>query len=216
MTNTQDNPPSAEDRGAAIDFLARIASGSAAPLMAGFSQVQQQRSEMLAAGAERLKANLGAQDPLVASLSQQAAAAASTFQTFKAEATRAARIPKVGPNEWLVYGHVTDNNGQPVAGLTVRVFDRDRKYDDLLGETTTDEYGDFAITYHERDFAEFGEAQPDLYLLIQDFSGKQLYSSNEHVRYEAGRVEYYEIALPKAPAPSKPAGKGQARKRKKG
>jgi hypothetical protein len=81
--------------------------------------------------------------------------------------------------------------------LTVRVFDRDRKFDDLLGETETDETGDFFTVYHARDFYEKGENTPELYVMVEDAAGNELFSSRENVRPEAGQSEYFVIQLGK-------------------
>ena len=89
----------------------------------------------------------------------------------------------------MVYGQVVDEAGEPLEGLRVQVCDRDRKYDDLLGDTETDEHGDFSVVYHERDFAEVGEELPELYVVVEDQGGNKLYSSRDSVRAEAGRVD---------------------------
>jgi hypothetical protein len=183
------------------DELMQSAANTLAPTLTQFAQLQQTRRDQLAASLDRLKSSLGENHPRVLALGQTLAAANLIGQSLRVEATRAARRPSVSPNEWLVYGRVLDEQGRPVPGLRVRVFDRDRKYDDLLGDTTTDEHGDFAAKYHARDFAEVGEAQAELYVMVEDAAGTLLYSSRDKIRYEAGRVEYFEIVLGEKPAP---------------
>jgi Transthyretin-like family len=183
------------------DELTQSAANALAPTLTQFAQLQQARTDQLAAALDRLKSSLGEDHPRVQALGQTLAAANLIGKSLKAEATRAARRPSVSPNEYLVHGRVLDEQGRPVPGLRVRVFDRDRKYDDLLGDTTTDEHGDFAAKYHERDFAEMGEAQPELYVMIEDAAGTLLYSTRDQVRFQAGRVEYFEIVLGEKPAP---------------
>ncbi len=97
----------------------------------------------------------------------------------------------------MVYGRVFDAAGKPAAGLIVRVFDRDRKLDDLLGETETDANGDFHSVYHARDFYEKGENAPELYIMVEDAAGNELFSSRENVRPLAGQSEYFVIQLGK-------------------
>jgi len=132
-------------------------------------------------------------------LTRAAASVGAFKQVLDIESVRAVRRPKVEVNEWLVFGRVFDPQGNPVPGLRVRVFDRDRKYDDLLGDTTTDEHGDFAAKYHERDFIETREAQPELYVMVSDSAGATLYSSRDSLVYAAGRSEYFEIVLATTP-----------------
>ena len=188
------------------DQVMRHATDAVAPMLAQLTQLQHARADRLAAAADRLKTTLGADHPRVQALTRATASVRAFEQVLDVEAVRAARRPKVEANEWLVFGRVFDLLGNPAPGLHVRVFDRDRKYDDLLGDTTTDEYGDFAVKYHERDFAEVGEALSELYVLVSDAAGKVLFSSRDNVRYESGRSEYFEIALERTPesTPTKP------------
>src|SRR3972149_9551085 len=193
------------------DELAQSAANTLAPTLTQFAQLQQARTDQLAASLDRLKSSLGEDHPRVLALGQTLAAANLIGKSLNGEATRAARRPSVSPNEYLVHGRVLDEQGRPVPGLRVRVFDRDRKYDDLLGDTTTDEYGDFAAKYHERDFAEMGEALPELYVMIEDAAGTLLYSTRDQVRFEAGWAEYFEILLGEKPAPPVTAKKRTSR-----
>jgi len=136
---------------------------------------------------------------------ERAALAANRFKVVVAErSAQEAWRPNIGRLEWMTYGRVLDESGKPAGGLHVRVFDRDRKYDDLLGDTVTDVQGRFAVTYHQRDFAEVRENLPELYVLVEDEAGQVLYSSRDAVRFRAGRAEYFEIQLGQAPAPEKP------------
>lgn len=101
--------------------------------------------------------------------------------------------PKDEP--WVVKGVVMDEQGEAQPGLLVRVVDKDRQYDDLLGAAQTDKEGRFEISYRLQDFKEGPEPGADLYLLVTDEEGEVLYSSEEAVRYDAGRVEEYEITI---------------------
>jgi len=198
MTTNETEIPFADVK-ALSDQLMRHATEAVAPALAQLAQWQQEQADQLAVAENRLKATLGADHPRVQQLTRAAASTSAFQHLLNDEAVRATRRPKVEANEWLVFGRVFDQLGNPVPGLRVRVFDRDRKYDDLLGDTTTDEYGDFAVKYHERDFAEIGEALPDLYVMVSDAAGTVLYSSRDNVRYESGRSEYFEIVLAAAP-----------------
>ncbi|HUH98326.1 MAG TPA: hypothetical protein VLZ89_13260 [Anaerolineales bacterium] len=212
MTTPTNEPTPQETAQNLADAMMQTANSAVAPTLSHLSQLQEQRAARLAAAADRLKSSLGADNARVIALTQFAQAVGLLGQTLNVEATRAARQPAVGPNEWLVYGRVLDVQAQPVAGVQVRVFDRDRKYDDLLGDTMTDELGDFAVIYHERDFAEVREANPDLYVMVSDSAGTLLYSSRDQVRFEAGRVEYFEIVLNTPSSTAKSAGRASAKK----
>lgn len=190
-----DNEFTPDDVKAALDAFIDRSSDAAAPMMRGFAALQEQRATRLADAEARLKENLGEDHPRVIALRQTSLAAEELERSLRTTAVRDERLPRPGPLQWMVFGRVLDPTGRPVTNVTVRVFDRDRRYDDLLGDTTTDEYGDFVVVYHERDIAEAGENLPELYVMVEDQQGNSLYSSRDELRFEAGRIEYFEIVL---------------------
>jgi Transthyretin-like family len=202
-----------EALGQALQNVLRQATESGPPALEMLGWLQQRQADRLDEAAQMLRKKLGSEHPDVVAIENQAKAAVELKSRFEIETTRLKRWPKVRANEWVVFGTVLNAEGRPARELTVRVFDQDRKYDDLLGETTTDEAGDFAVTYHERDFAEIGEGLPELYLRVEDNRGRLLYSSRASVRYEAGRIEFFRITLgaaPSDPVKAKPAARPKA------
>jgi hypothetical protein len=173
----------------------KLAASTAAPALNAFAQLQQRRAARMTNAAKILSATLGKNDSAVVAAQTMAQSALDLNTHITNQAVRVKNFPVLHPNDWIVYGTVIDGQGKPAVGLTVRVFDKDRKYDDLLGETETDANGDFSTIYHERDFKESGENLPDLYVMVTDTGGKLLYSSLDSVRYEAGRSEYFAIRL---------------------
>lgn len=190
-----DNEFTPDDAKAALDTFIDRSSGAAVPIMKGFAELQERRATRLADAEARLREHLGEDHPRVVALRRTTFEAEVLERSLRTTAVRDDRLPRTGPQEWMVYGRVLDSGGRPVTGVRVRVFDRDRKYDDLLGDSETDEYGDFAVVYHERDFAEAGEELPELYVMVEDRRGNLLYSSRDELRYEAGRAEYFQIVL---------------------
>lgn len=59
----------------------------------------------------------------------------------------------------------------PLSGLFVKAFDKDLLFDDLLGSVTTDAQGRLSIVTELRDFREFFESRPDIYLKVYDRAG---------------------------------------------
>ena len=167
------------------------------PVMNEFANLQNQRAQRLQKNEARLTATLGENDPRVLALRQTQARTAQLQRSLKDNATRTDKLRQLKPYEWMVYGQVVDREGQPVPNVIVRVFDKDRKYDDLLGYEVTDKFGDFQLIYHERAFYEPGENAPELYLRVEDSDGNELYSTEGEIRYESGRVEYFMIELEK-------------------
>jgi hypothetical protein len=88
-------------------------------------------------------------------------------------------------------------SGIGVAGLFVKAYDKDLLFDDLLGTATTNADGSFEIVSEASDFREFFERRPDLYLRV--LSGDRrtpIWSSKEHVRWDAGRYEEFDVRIP--------------------
>lgn len=169
--------------------------GSATPALGTFTKLQQRRATRLNEAAKSLRKKLGKDHPDVLAVEGMAQSITELKGKISNQAARAKNWPKPRPNEWVVFGTVRDQQGKPAEGLIVRVFDRDRKYDDLLGETETDANGDFSVVYHERDFKETRENLPELYVMVSDAKGALLYSSRDSLRYGAGTSEYFSIRL---------------------
>lgn len=87
--------------------------------------------------------------------------------------------------------------GVPLPGLFVKAYDKDLLFDDVLGSTVTNADGSMEIITELRDFREFFDARPDVYLKIFDRPGGRLiHSTEEAVRWRAGRVEDFEVLIP--------------------
>jgi hypothetical protein len=98
--------------------------------------------------------------------------------------------------QFKISGHVTAK-GQGVAGLVVKAYDNDLLYDDLLGAAETDQNGFFAIDYEGEEFQELFEKSPDIYLkILTPDKKKTLMTTEDSVRFNAGREETFNIAIP--------------------
>jgi hypothetical protein len=135
-------------------FFSQVNEANAASLEQ-FAQLQQRRATRFKAVETRLKASLGENDPQVVALREAAATADSLKQSLETTAIRAKRRPQITAKDWMVFGTVSNSNRDPVSGVSVRLFDRDDLLDGLLGETKTDEYGDFALVYQESDLTKW-------------------------------------------------------------
>ena len=80
-------------------------------------------------------------------------------------------------------------------GLRVSVFDKDLLFDDRLGETVTDSDGEFHVLYHQNDFKDLIERQPDLYIKVMNKTGRVLFTTEKAIRWQSDRVEYFEIEM---------------------
>jgi hypothetical protein len=208
---------SIDDVAAAVGALADDAAASVAPWLTEIARDEDKRSARLIRAGDRLRSLLGEEHPRVVAVSTEAKLADVSRRALETIATRIERRRPLKEHEWAVFGQVRDAAGESVEGVHVRVFDRDRKYDDLLGDETTDEFGDFSAVYHQRDFEEVGESLPELYIMVEDDKGNLLYSSEDELRVQPGRAEYFDIfleALPKKRKPRRQTPRKQSRTRK--
>ena len=102
-------------------------------------------------------------------------------------------VPEAGA--WVIKGRVTDEQGQGLGGLIVRLYDKDFFFDDRLGEARTDANGYYSLTYHTEDFRDIIERKPDLYLCVMDEYEETLFTLKREIRYESGRVEVINVKL---------------------
>ena len=100
-------------------------------------------------------------------------------------------------SSWVVRGRVTDEKGQGIGGLTIKLFDEDLIFDDLLSEETTDNDGNYKIIYQSEDFRDLFEKRPDLYVKVIDKDNKTIYTSKKNIRCEAGRDEVIDVIIEK-------------------
>lgn len=75
----------------------------------------------------------------------------------------------------VVTGRVVDASGNPEAGATVKVYDKDMLHSDHLGTATTGDDGRFSVTFHSSDYeAKFGfpEGRPDIFIEFETTDGR--------------------------------------------
>jgi len=77
-----------------------------------------------------------------------------------------AAYPQPRKDDYAVTGQVMLASGEPAAGLVVEAVDADVSRDDTLGAAVTDEKGTFQITFRKKAFAESGEKEPEIVLVI--------------------------------------------------
>jgi hypothetical protein len=101
--------------------------------------------------------------------------------------------PPVVPTKegiFIVRGRIVDQNEKiGLPNVVVKAFDMDRKYDDQLGSTLTDENGYYAIEYSAKEFKDVFDKQPETYIEVLDGDGNTLYTSPRSFVHKAGFVE---------------------------
>jgi FtsP/CotA-like multicopper oxidase with cupredoxin domain len=90
-------------------------------------------------------------------------------------------------------------SGTGVGNLLVKAYDQDLLFDDLLGTALTGADGKFEIEGFAGDFSELLEQCPDIYLKIYTRdTRREIYSTEEGVRYDAEGIENFEVSIPAA------------------
>ncbi|MHC1576828.1 MAG: hypothetical protein ACXQTE_05685 [Methanosarcinaceae archaeon] len=85
-----------------------------------------------------------------------------------------------------------------IAELRIEALDKDLFYDDRLGTAITDWDGSFDIRYSGEDFQDaYQDKEPDIYLRVKAPDGSIIITTEEKVRYRAGRTEEFIIVIPK-------------------
>lgn len=86
--------------------------------------------------------------------------------------------------------------GARIPGLVVAAFDKDRFWDDRLGEVLSDSVGQFHFVYDEKAFRDLFERAPDIYLTVKTPGGKLLHTTKDSVRFDAGHNEVFQLNIP--------------------
>jgi len=87
--------------------------------------------------------------------------------------------------------------GVGLPGLFVKAYDKDILFDDLLGSAITGEGGRFEIISELKDFRDFFDVKPDIYLKVYTRDGKkQLHAVDKGIRWNAGRMEDFDVRIP--------------------
>ncbi|MHC4750501.1 MAG: alpha/beta hydrolase [Planctomycetota bacterium] len=100
---------------------------------------------------------------------------------------------------FLIHGYIREaETGIGISGLLVKAYDKDLLFDDLLGSSLSGPLGKFEIISELVDFRDFFDLKPDIYLRILTPDGKkEIFSTKEGVRWQAGRVEEFDVRIPR-------------------
>ena len=96
-----------------------------------------------------------------------------------------------------VSGKVTDRNDMPQDGLIIRVYDRDLRSEEPIGEAITNRDGQYNLNYFPEKFLKAEKKYPDLAVKVYAPEGKQpLYEPTvKEIRFNARRREVMNIRL---------------------
>jgi 5-hydroxyisourate hydrolase-like protein (transthyretin family) len=92
-----------------------------------------------------------------------------------------------------VKGTILQPDGTPVAGATVKAFDKNIRKETLLGEATTDKAGRYEITYRAEKFLQANKKRPDPIVRAFDQEGQEIAVSE--IIYNAKQVETVDLVV---------------------
>ncbi len=96
-----------------------------------------------------------------------------------------------------ITGRVQESeSGRGVPGIIISAFDKDRHFDDLLGEVMSDADGNFFMEYDEKKFKDLFEKAPDIYLTVKTLSGRVLFTTEGATRFKAKPHEEFQLEIP--------------------
>lgn len=183
-----------------VEGVHAYARGEDVNLVAAFARVQTERAERLEQAHRSALQHLGDDHPAVARLG----ASAETARRYRVHAQdlveQAEAAPRVRAHELVVSGEVVDAQRRPLHGVRVRLFDRDVREDDLLGDEWTDAKGRFHMVFHERDYYEPGEGEPELYVVIDTADGVRIANTRSQAVPESGVPSFLRVELSRVAA----------------
>lgn len=109
----------------------------------------------------------------------------------------AAAPPTREEETFTVSGEVTRSNGEPATGVVVRAYDRDLRSQELLGEATTGETGEYEITYTSDQFRRAEKKRADLVMSAFNEAGTELEvnSDRDGTIFNAEREEVVNLQI---------------------
>lgn len=105
--------------------------------------------------------------------------------------------PTPGAGAWTVRGHVNEQTGAALPGLTVSISDQAGKYAARLGKQKTGAAGEFEFKYKADDFADLIKAPVDLFLRVLDANQRPVYTHQPALHFAAGKIDDIPIVLGK-------------------
>src|SRR6185295_17167673 len=101
---------------------------------------------------------------------------------------------KEHPNKFIVLGQVFNADGEPMENLTVRVFDKDLRKEQLLKEDRkTNKDGEYSVFYEAKDFATDEKDRADLFVRVLNSAGTVLATSP--IIFNAGKFEIVNFTI---------------------
>jgi hypothetical protein len=103
----------------------------------------------------------------------------------------------------MVAGRITDKqSGVGLPNVALNVFDLDRKHDDLLGRTRTDDQGYYRLEYTAADVDDRRDRKAEIYLQVLDDADAVAHQTPRSFFEKAGPVVELDAAIDGAKVPA--------------
>jgi hypothetical protein len=107
--------------------------------------------------------------------------------------------PVTGISDWIVTGKIVDAKGKGIENLTVNVYEKDlaegNSTDDFLGKTKTVADGNYTLSFTKKQFSDFGENYPEIYLVVENQKGERIYEGRNEAQTKSGNIELSDIQI---------------------
>lgn len=165
-----------------------------------FSELQSIQVELLQTERTRLLRKYGTSThPRVKRIEAKLNVATGLNREFQAEVEKTrVEVPPFNRKTWRIHGRVLTQDRQGIEGLTVSLFDKEKKWVRELDFTCTNERGYFVIDYLPKDSASdkptISQSQP-LILTVTDRDRQILHQEKRPLFIKLGVIDYREIIL---------------------
>lgn len=158
-----------------------------------FANAQLQRAERLGVDRARMVDVLGADNPRVVALDAKIVRLQTLGDELAAAAEDRSCVTRLEEREWAVFGRIMDSDGNPLAGMQVRLVTPDGSLHKVLKPVKTNARGGFRVVYHGADLGKDKERR--FSVLVQDENDKTVFRSSESIEPLEGSFTSLNIAL---------------------
>lgn len=155
---------------------------------------QQVKDTMLQVEVNRLSAKYGGDHPRVLQIQERLAYHGQMFKSLDTEIARVnIKTTPLPANAWRIQGKVYDAGNNPMKGITVFLADGNKQWVRQLGNSCTDDGGNYSLTLDDK-LIDSMKQQP-LFLSASDKNKELLYTAKDPVIPTHGIADYQDIHL---------------------
>lgn len=164
-----------------------------------FVKLEEKRAGRLRAVRDRLNNHPTTSKPQATRLNQSIIAAGVLNGQLQTLERRWKRQNQIKEDSRAVYGRVLGLDGEPIAGVTVKVV-KEQDNDSDLPSKKTNKQGDFLIAFSKEQHRDLSGNNEALHLVVEGKDQNRLFESEKLMSFVAGQAEYFQIQLTKKPS----------------